>query len=442
MRSRKKADMAASIVQRVAFGAALAASAAALLVALTTTIVASLVLQRAEDRRLEEAAVTFAEELAKEGDDLEAVRRVQHDEAEELGHTGMLLAVYDQDGAFVAGERLAELPASPGCATLGARDLRVCRASSSSGHFAVVGGAHSQPMPLLAGSAFLAALLAAGLALAASRPVSRRLVAPLTRLRERIAQLDVDALTQASLGDEEHIAEVDALRTTIVQLIVRVERALAQAQRFAANAAHELRTPLTTIQAELELLVEGVGDSAAREGVLVAQRKVAELSALVERLLILSVPLRSEHGATEVLSLRDLIEDVVHALPLDQRLRVQLAEGDALVRGDAVLLGSMVSNAVANGLKFGDSVRVEVSRAGGSCVLRVDDDGPGVVASEREAVFEPFARTRDALQRRIPGHGLGLALIRHVAEAHGGSAALSDKDTAGARLEIRLPSEP
>ncbi|MBE2251879.1 MAG: hypothetical protein IAE78_20255, partial [Myxococcus sp.] len=266
--------MAASIVQRVAFGAALAASAAALLVALTTTIVASLVLQRAEDRRLEEAAVTFAEELAKEGDDLEAVRRVQHDEAEELGHTGMLLAVYDQDGAFVAGERLAELPASPGCATLGARDLRVCRASSSSGHFAVVGGAHSQPMPLLAGSAFLAALLAAGLALAASRPVSRRLVAPLTRLRERIAQLDVDALTQASLGDEEHIAEVDALRTTIVQLIVRVERALAQAQRFAANAAHELRTPLTTIQAELELLVEGVGDSAAREGVLVAQRKV------------------------------------------------------------------------------------------------------------------------------------------------------------------------
>ncbi|MBM4784509.1 MAG: HAMP domain-containing histidine kinase [Archangiaceae bacterium] len=431
--------MAGSIVHRVALGAALAASAAALLVALTTTVVASLVLQRAEDRRLEEAAVTFADELGKEGDGLEAIRQVLHDEAAEMGHTGMLLAVYDASGTFVSGERIVELPTSSGCATLSARALRVCRASSSNGLWAVVGGVHSQPLPLLAGSAFLAALLAAALAWAASRPLSRRVTAPLTRLRERIAELEVDALTQSRLGDDENVAEVDALRTTIAQLIARVDRALAQAQRFAGNAAHELRTPLTTIQAELELLVEGAAEPRNRESAEVVQRKVAELSVLVERLLILSVPTQSAVNAHEVVSLRDLVEDVALTLPTSERARVQVTEGDAVVRGDAVLLGTMVANGVANGLKFGDSVRVEVSQAGRHAVLRIDDDGPGVSLSERETVFEPFFRTKDALSRRIPGHGLGLALIRHVAEAHGGSAALTDPNGRGARLEIRLP---
>lgn len=432
--------MAGSIVQRVALGAALAASAAALIVAFTTTVVATLLLQRAEDRRLEESAVTFAEELGKEGGSLAAIRQVQRDEADEVAHTGMLLAVYDASGTLVSGDRRAELPASPGCSTFSSSGLRVCRASAANGLAAVVGSVHSRPLPLLAGAALLAALLAAVLAWAASRPVSRRVVAPLTRLRERIAQLDVESLTEASLGAEEHIAEVDALRLTIRQLIGRVERTVAQAQRFAANAAHELRTPLTTVQAELELLAESVLEPNAREGAEVAQRKVAELSALVERLLVLSVPARSSVDVREVVSLRDLLEDIAHTMPKSERGRIQLSEGDALVRGDAILLGTMVSNALSNGLKFGESVKVDVSRAGGFAVLHIDDDGPGVQAGERELAFEPFFRTTDAQNRRIPGHGLGLALIRHVAEAHGGKAALTDKPTRGARLEIRLPA--
>ncbi len=234
--------------------------------------------------------------------------------------------------------------------------------------------------------------------------------------------------------------EVDALRRTIEQLIVRVERALSQAHRFAANAAHELRTPLTTVRAELELLAENITEPGAREGATVAQQKLAELSMLVERLLILSVPARSAADAHEVVSLRDLLEDVVQSLPNDDRSRVEVSEGDALVRGDATLLGTMVANAIANGLKFGSAVTTELSLVEGIAVLHVDDDGPGVEASERERAFEPFFRSSEALKRRIPGHGLGLALIRHIATTHGGSATLVGKRTQGGRLEIRLPS--
>lgn len=432
--------MASSIVRRVASGAALAASAAALVAALATIVFATLLLQRAEDRRLEEAAVTFATELGEDGRSIAAITEVHRDESEEMDHTGMLFAVYDARGSLLVGDRRVGLPAVAGCSTTNSSALRVCRAQSTNGHSAVVGAAHTPLTPLLAAAAILAALFAAALAWAASRPISRYVVAPLTRLRERIAQLDVDALSDADLGAEEHIVEVDALRGTIKQLTVRVERALSHAHRFAANAAHELRTPLTTVRAELELLAENITEPGAREGATVAQQKLAELSLLVERLLILSVPARSAADAHEVVSLRDLLEDVVQSLPNDDRARVEVSEGDALVRGDATLLGMMVANAIANGLKFGGAVTTEVSLVEGIAVLHVDDDGPGVEASERERAFEPFFRSSEALRRRIPGHGLGLALIRHIATTHGGSATLVDKQTQGARLEIRLPS--
>ena len=76
----------------------------------------------------------------------------------------------------------------------------------------------------------------------------------------------------------------------------------------------------------------------------------------------------------------------------------------------------------------------------GVAVLHVDDDGPRVEAPERERAFEPFFRSSEALRRGIPGHGHGLALIRHMATTHGGSATLVDRPTQGARLEMRLPA--
>jgi len=431
--------VANSIVGRVASGAALAAAAAALVAAIATIVFATLLLQRAEDRRLEEAAVTFAEELGQGGNDIAAIREVHRDESEEMDHTGMLFAVYDGGGSLLVGDHRVGMPAELGCATFRASALRVCRAQASNGLSAVVAEAHTRPLSMLAGAAILAALLAAALAWAASRPISKRVVAPLTRLRERIAQLNIDALSEANLGSEEHVAEVDTLRGTILQLVARVERALAQANRFAANAAHELRTPLTSVRGELELLGENVSDPAAREGAMLAQQKLTELSVLVERLLILSVPTRSTSDAHEVVSLRDLVEDAVQSLPKEDRARVEVSDGDALVRGDATLLGTMVANAIANGLKFGRVVTTAVLLLDDVAVLHVDDDGPGVDAAERERAFEPFFRSGDALRRRVPGHGLGLALIRHIAETHGGTADLVEKPTPGARLEVRLP---
>jgi signal transduction histidine kinase len=354
-----------------------------------------------------------------------------------MAHTGILFAVYGDDDQRLVGELRVGRPYATGCASVHADMLRVCGVRTERGLLAVVGAAKITLLPTLAGAALLAVLLAAALAWVVSRPVSRVAVAPLSRLRERIDGLSLDALSQAQLGAAEHVLEVDALRHTIGQLIVRVERALAQAQRFAANAAHELRTPLTALRAELELLSENIGEPALRSHAARAQRKLSELSVLVERLLILAVPARSSGDAREVVSLRDLLEDTCEALPTKERQRVELSEDDALVSGDAVLLAIMVSNAVANGLKFGHHVAVSLACADSCAVIQIDDDGPGVSEADRERVFEPFVRSLEAL--RLPGNGLGLALIRHVAQTHGGSATFANKAEGGARLQIRLP---
>jgi two-component system OmpR family sensor kinase len=157
---------------------------------------------------------------------------------------------------------------------------------------------------------------------------------------------------------------VDALRSAITELLERVERALRQAERFAAEAAHELRTPLTAIRGELELLSE---ESAlpphVHASLCRAQRRVIELGTLLERLLVLALPDESQWFASELISLQELAEDLISALPEADRARIRLAEpkGDVVVRGDSALLGLLFSNALCNALKFGQ--RVSVPRA-------------------------------------------------------------------------------
>jgi signal transduction histidine kinase len=217
--------------------------------------------------------------------------------------------------------------------------------------------------------------------------------------------------------------------------------ALEQAQRFAANAAHEIRTPLTAVRAELDLLAESAAPAHDLAADLSAARsKVADLILLVEKLLVLATPKQIANEPNEVVSLRDVLEDVVSGLEPDQVRRVQLSDADALVRGDATLLASMFANALVNALKFGNEVRVELTVKEGIVSVIIDDDGPGIAEADWERVFEPFYRDRSPQHRRQPGHGLGLALVRHIAESHGGGAFFQHPRQTGARLELVLPA--
>lgn len=424
-----------SLVRRVAWGSALGALLSALLAAFATSALGAILILSAEDRRLKEAAVILAALMT---DAPDRVAGVVDNEKEEIAHSGILLAAFREDGRYVAGDHHVGLPPSEACVDDPHAPIRVCRAAARHGLVAVAASPRSVAAPVLGVAALAAAALAGLLAFVASSPVSRWLVAPLLRLRTRIAAIDVATGLPESLGEPEHVLEVDALRETIRLLVVRVGLALEQAQSFAANAAHELRTPLSAVLAELDLLAEHSASIEA-QSLRQARRKLADLAVLVERLLILATPRAAAVDAHEIVSLRDLVEDSIALLPPDDLERVRASEGDALVKGDSVLLATMVANALGNALKFGERATVDVEIHGQLAILRIDDEGPGVDVDEREHVFEPFFRAEGAMRRRIPGHGLGLALIRHIARTHGGDAAFASKEGRGARLEIRLP---
>lgn len=431
------------MITRVAVGAAASAMLAALLAAVVTSLFANYLVSRGDDRRVGDAAGVLAVELDDAGHAHMTLDELVADEHREMSHTGIAFALFDaQTRARLSGNAGVHWVDSSRCVVRGGR--HACGKPTRRGIQVVAASAHNPISGLLALSSAVAALLAGLGAWLASRPIAGLLIGPLSDFRDSVGAIDFTSGGGTDLGSAVGILEVDALRETIVALLQRIGEAVRHAERFAADAAHELRTPLTTIRGELELLAEHASMSPTAVADLTrARSKVLGLQTLVERLLVLALPHHSEWAASELVSLQDLAEDIIAGLPLPERQRVQLepVRGDVVVRGDAALLGTLLSNALSNALKFGSTSRVAVREDGRDVVLVIDDEGPGVPPEERDRVFEPFVRASAGAGANVAGHGLGLALIAHVARRHGGSARFVG-DLPGAHLEVRLPSVP
>lgn len=389
---------------------------------------------RAEDERLRDAGRFLADALdSGEGG---APAEVFEDETEEMRHMALVFSIFDANGRVAGDPRLQRLQVGS-CKSVDGQPLRACSVATKGGLEVVAAGAHSDVGYLLVGAAIAAALVAALVAWLISRAAARAAVGPLVRLEQRLGGVRrFDA--RLDLGADEGVLEVDRLRVTLVDLLARLHAALAHAERFAADAAHELRTPLTAVRAELELLAEqGPAQTQQLER---ARETVARLETIVERLLVLAVPERSAPSPDEAISLRDVVEDAIATFPLAERERVSILDGDVTVRGDSTLLQVLVSNALSNALKFGTRTSVRIAHEGHDALLQFEDDGPGVPPAERASVFEPFFSSQQARKQGKAGHGLGLAIIAHIARRHGGGARFEDVPT-GARLEVRLAAK-
>jgi signal transduction histidine kinase len=292
-------------------------------------------------------------------------------------------------------------------------------------------------------AAFGAVVLGAGTGALSSRALSRWAVDPLDSLARALRTSTPGAPARLELGPPSDYEEVEAVRGALSDLTLRLQVQLDQATRFAADAAHELRTPLTTLRAELELLAEErpAADQPALER---ACTRVKRLSTLVDRLLVLALPSENLRQGFETVALADLAEEVRRELSPAERARVELTlSDDGLVRGDPRLLASLLANALTNALKFAADgaiqLRVEQREAAGGgheVRLEISDHGPGIPHELRERVFEPFYRVNAG---GVHGHGLGLALIAHIARAHAGWAEFEPRHS-GSCLVVHLPA--
>lgn len=269
-----------------------------------------------------------------------------------------------------------------------------------------------------------------------------RAVRPLVDLTGRIAARDPD-LTPRRSG----IREADELASAAGSMLADVaeaqattDAALATARDFAAAAAHELRTPLTAMRTDLEVLSTHDLTAGDRREILDdlsrAQGRVESTLDDLERLA------RGDLSSADDFVDTDPVE-ICDAAAADARRRhpgltVDVdGEPGRLVPALPGGLRLVVDNAIANAVRHGGArrVRLTVAADGPDTVFTVDDDGAGVPAGEREAVFERFRRGAGASRT---GSGLGLALVAQQAALHGGTARLDDSPLGGARLSVRI----
>ena len=213
----------------------------------------------------------------------------------------------------------------------------------------------------------------------------------------------------------------------------RVAGLLDEKDRMLGAIGHDLRTPL----ASLRLRVEAMEPEAERNAVIA---KIEEMSATLEDILTLARTGRPR-GAAKPVDLAALAEAVVE----DHAARGQAVvfeESPRLVaEADAGLLRRALANLIDNALAYAGQARVRVAKAAsGGIELRVEDDGPGIPAEAIEAVQNPFQRLEGSRSRETGGAGLGLAIVRSIAEAHGGSLRLENRSPTGLAAVLTLPA--
>ena len=274
----------------------------------------------------------------------------------------------------------------------------------------------------------LAAALAALVAAAALRPIRR-----LTLAAKKVA-------TTGNLSERVHEQSNDELGRLAEQfndMLAALEKSMNTQRRLVADASHELRTPLTAVRTNVDLVLEG--RLPADESRLALIEAAAELNSLTTLIADLVELARGQERKLrmEDVHLDEIVESAVEraGARAPQAIFVT-ALSPTHVRADAALLERAVSNLLDNAVKYSpQGTPIEVSVRAGEIV--VQDHGEGIAATDLPRVFDRFYRADTA--RGKPGAGLGLAIVREAAEAHGGTAN-AETTTVGARFTLTFPA--
>lgn len=275
-------------------------------------------------------------------------------------------------------------------------------------------------------------LLILGLSVLCVAPLAwlfaRRLSGPISAFAGAAERLGRDprAAPLALKGSAEVIAAANAFN----MMQERLRRYVEDRTAMIGAVAHDLRTPLTRLRFRIEAVPDDVRGKLASD--------IDQMEAMIAATMAFVRDTTRPAERTK-LELASLLESVIdEAAETGGQAVVERGE-KIIIDGDPIALRRLLTNLVENGLKYGGAVQGRVHVENRMAVIEIDDGGPGIVPAELDRVFEPFFRSEPSRNRETGGIGLGLAVVRSVARAHGGDVTLHNRPKGGLRARVELP---
>ena len=243
--------------------------------------------------------------------------------------------------------------------------------------------------------------------------------------------------------------ELETLATAFNGLLARLDGSFDTMRRFIADASHELRTPVSVVRGEADVALSRERPASEyRDALQAIHEESKRLSILIDDLLNLT---RADAGHYALrageLYWNDLLAECcrsAQALAAGKAITIECrVDGDVPYRGDEALLRRMTLNLLDNAIRYtpaGGKVTAVLDRRPAGVDIRIVDNGIGIAAGAIPRVFERFYRGDEARSRVAGGFGLGLPIVKWLAEAHGGPAALASTPGPGPTFTVRLPS--
>ncbi len=292
---------------------------------------------------------------------------------------------------------------------------------------------------------YIAALVAmTGVSVGLGWWIAGRALAPLRAIIATAQRVSGENLGER-IGLQGPEDELKELADTFDGMLMRLDSAFASQKHFVANASHELRTPLAIMRTEIDVALADPGASAEELRTMgeAVRETIDRSEALIAALLTLA---RSEgiHGREETVDLAEIAGDCITDLSRSAEaggIRIVTSLEPAVLRGDPALLERMLANLVENGIRHnepGGVLHLTTATAGGTVEVVARNGGPVIDPAQAACLTEPFRR----LSRTAGGFGLGLSIVRSVAEVHGGVVGLTAPPEGGLEVRIRLPAGP
>jgi heavy metal sensor kinase len=276
--------------------------------------------------------------------------------------------------------------------------------------------------------------------------LARKSLSPIALMDRQTQRITAENLS-ARLDVMNDRDELGGLGLTINELLERLENSFKEQQRFIADASHELRTPLAVLRGETEVsLSQSRSLDEYKASLNLIKDEAERLSRIVEDLFVLArQPADRRAVSRQPVRLDEIVAECGRAaqvLAAQKDLNLRIDPGTALsLNGDDELLQRMILNLLDNAVKYtppGGEISIELMASNGDARLTVRDNGIGIPTKDQPHVFDRFYRVDKARSRAMGGAGLGLSIVRQIAEAHGGTVSV-ESSAQGSVFTVQLP---